>query len=200
MLCQRCEKESATVHIDEVRNFVSPGHASNDIATHHLCEVCAQKIGLPSQQVQIKATIDEVWKLLQLSAVKATKKKPTRACEGCATTLEELRRRGRVGCQRCYETFGDYLGELLERMHGADQHVGRVPGVDERSLERSRRIDELRASLVRAVAAEAFEEAARLRDELQRFDSVSPSGANPGSGAPLSGNPVSGNPASASGP
>lgn len=172
MLCQRCEKESATVHIDEVKVFVAPGHASNDIATHHLCEVCAQKAGLPSQQVQVKATIDEVWKLLQLSAVKATKKKPTRACEGCGTTLEELRRRGRVGCQQCYGTFGDYLGELLERMHGADHHVGRVPGVDERAVERTRRLAELKSALARAVAEEAFEEAARLRDELQRYGSA----------------------------
>jgi len=174
MLCQRCEKETATVHIDEVRVFVSPGHTSNDVATHHLCEVCAQKAGLPSQQVQVKATIDEVWKLLQLSAVKATKKKPSRACEGCGTTLDELRRRGRVGCQRCYDTFQDYLGELLERMHGADHHVGHVPGVDDRAAERERRLEDLRAALARAVAAEEFEEAARLRDELARHGATPP--------------------------
>jgi len=170
MLCQRCEKESASVHIDEVRAFVSPGHASNDIATHHLCEVCAQKAGLPSQQVQAKATIDEVWKLLQLSAVTATKRKPTVACGECGTTLDELRRRGRVGCQQCYDTFAEYLGELLERMHGSAQHVGRIPGTDERTVERTRRIDEVRTQLARAIADEAFEDAARLRDELQGLE------------------------------
>ncbi|MEZ6015854.1 MAG: UvrB/UvrC motif-containing protein [Planctomycetota bacterium] len=184
MLCQRCEKESATVHIDEVRHFVAPGHASNDITTHHMCEVCAQKSGLPSQQAQVKTTIDEVWKLLQLSAVKATKKKPTRSCDGCGTSLDELRRRGRVGCQRCYETFADYLDELLERMHGAGQHVGRLPGVDERAFERTRRLEELRASLSRAIAAEAFEEAARLRDELQRFEATTTASAAPGDAGP----------------
>lgn len=178
MLCQRCEKEPASVHIDEVRAFVSPGHAANEIKTQHLCEVCAQKAGLPTQQVQVKATIDEVWKLLQLSAVKATKRRPTRACDGCGTTLDELRRRGRIGCQRCYETFADYLGELLERMHGATQHVGRLPGVDERNVERTRRIEELRSSLAHAIADEAFEEAARLRDELARFE-ASESAADP---------------------
>lgn len=175
------------MHIDEVRTFVSPGHPSNDISTQHLCEVCAQKSGLPSQQVQVKTTIDEVWKLLQLSAVKATKRKPTRACETCGTSLEELRRRGRVGCQDCYETFGDYLGELLERMHGADQHVGRLPGVDERALERTRRLEKLRQALATAIAAEAFEEAARLRDELQQHEAAGAATASPAGGARESG-------------
>lgn len=184
MLCQRCEKQPATVHIDEVRTFVSPGHGSNDVSTHHLCEVCAHKLGLPGQQMSVQSAIDEVWKLLQISAVKATKKKPTLACDGCGMTLEELRRRGRVGCQRCYDTFSEYLGDLLERMHGAGEHVGRLPGVDERVVERTRRLAELRASLARAVAAEAFEEAARLRDELQRYESAPPV---PGSSAPLGG-------------
>lgn len=172
MLCSRCEKEDATVHIDEVAAFVAPGHPENEVKVHHLCEVCAQKAGLPTQKPVQKHAMDEIWKILQLSAKKSQPRRPTRTCKGCGTTLEELRRRGRVGCQQCYDTFGDYLGELLERMHGAAEHVGRVPGVDERTVERARRSEELKTALERAIADEAFEEAARLRDELARLESA----------------------------
>ena len=172
MICSRCEKQEATVKVDEITSFVAPGHPDNKIEVHEICEVCAQKAGLPSQKPPQKHAMDEIWKILQLSAKKPQTRKPTLSCEGCQTTIEELRRRGRVGCQTCYETFGDYLGELLDRMHGSAEHVGRVPGVDERELELKRRSEELKVALDRAIAEEAFEEAARLRDELARLESA----------------------------
>ena len=132
MLCQRCQNAQATVHIDEVNSFKGAGHSENEVEEHHLCEQCAQEAEIPHIAVQQK-TMDEVWKLLQMSAMKAQKKetpKKTLTCVGCGTTLEQLRRKGRVGCQTCYTTFSQYLQGLLERMHGSTHHVGRVPGVN----------------------------------------------------------------------
>lgn len=168
MLCQRCQNAQATVHIDEVNTFKGAGHPGNEVDEHHLCEQCAQEAEIPHIAVQQK-TMDEVWKLLQMSAMKAQKKeapKKTLTCGGCGTTLEQLRRKGRVGCQTCYTTFAQYLEGLLERMHGSTHHVGRLPGVDNEELERQRQIEAAQADLERAISEEKFERAAELRDQL----------------------------------
>ena len=170
MLCQQCQKAQATVHIDEVSSFHGPGAPENEVDQHHLCETCAQAVDLPNIAVQ-QTTMDEVWKLLQISALKSGKKqaRATRTCETCKTTEEQLKRKGRVGCQDCYETFSDYLDGLLERMHGATQHEGRIPGVDVDVSRRQRAIADAQSELDRAVEEEDFERAAELRDELQRL-------------------------------
>lgn len=168
MLCQRCQNAQATVHIDEVNSFQGPGHPGNEVDEHHLCEPCAHEAEIPHIAVQQK-TMDEVWKLLQMSAMKAKKKetpKKTLTCADCGTTLEQLRRKGRLGCQTCYTTFVQYLQGLLERMHGSTSHVGRLPGLDGNEIERQREIETAQADLEQAISEEQFERAAELRDRL----------------------------------
>ena len=65
--------------------------------------------------------------------------------------------------------FSDYLEGLLERMHGASTHSGRVPGHCPEANQRKRRIEEAESELTRAVKEEDFERAAELRDEVQRL-------------------------------
>ncbi len=171
MLCQKCQNAQATVHIDEVKAFEGPGHPGNEVDEHHLCEQCAQEAEIPHIAAQHKS-MDEVWKLLQMSAMKAqTKEAPrkTLTCSGCNTTLEQLRRKGRLGCQACYTTFAQYLQGLLERMHGSTSHVGRVPGVDGQEIARRRQIEEAQKDLELAISEEAFERAAELRDRLSQL-------------------------------
>ena len=175
MICQKCQTNTATVHIDEVQAFHGPGHEKNVVEVHHFCESCAQEAQLPHAGFPHAGApqnaMDEVWKLLQISAMQAQKKSapPAIACGECGTNLEQLRRKGRVGCQGCYETFRQYLEGLLERMHGSAEHVGRLPGLDAQSARRQRAIDAAQSALEAAVQTEDFERAAELRDELQRL-------------------------------
>ena len=170
MICQQCQKANATVHIDEVHAFLGPGESGNQVEQHHLCETCAQGMELPGASVQSKP-MDEVWKLLQLSALKGKNQPPknVRRCPSCGTTEEQLRRKGRLGCSDCYESFSDYLEGLLERMHGASNHTGRLPGQCPETARRLRRIEEAQVELDRAVGEEDFERAAELRDELRQL-------------------------------
>ena len=98
--------------------------------------------------------------------------KASDACAGCGMTPAEFRSKGRLGCPRCYETFRTELMPLLQRIHEAQAHRGRMPAVvgaiaaqpDERSLA------DVRKRLEDAVRGERYEEAARLRDELRRLE------------------------------
>jgi protein-arginine kinase activator protein McsA len=67
------------------------------------------------------------------------------------------------------------LGAVIERAQGgAVHHVGRVPprmeGMADRAAMRTRLLQELDA----AVAAEQYERAARLRDQLQNLGGGTP--------------------------
>lgn len=134
----------------------------------HLCDVCAQTMDLPHTPAA-KKTVADIWKLLQLSA-QQTRKKPGQTCPSCGMTLDEFRKKGRLGCPKDYEVFGAHIGDLLERVHGARTHVGRVPGTSEAEMERIKRVTDLRARLDAAVRDEAYESAARLRDELKALE------------------------------
>ena len=85
-------------------------------------------------------------------------------------TLSLFRRHGRLGCPNDYDLFARPLAQLLEQIHGKTSHSGKAPSEPspELSLERNRR--ELMQRLDQAVQNEAYEEAARIRDEIQVID------------------------------
>jgi protein arginine kinase activator len=117
-------------------------------------------------------------------------------------TLEEFRKKGRLGCPKDYEVFREHIDELLERVHGAKLHVGRRPGISEDELNRMQNVTDLQHKLEIAIREEAYESAARIRDELKDLEGEggeladSPGSANPGGSANPAG---SGDPASSSG-
>jgi len=86
----------------------------------------------------------------------------TLRCPECGIRLVELRKSGRVGCPRCYEVFRKQIGPLLKRVHGATEHTGVRPAGRSRQTDLARLREELR----RAIEAEDFEQAARLRDRM----------------------------------
>lgn len=174
MTCQRCNTNPVSVHVTEVKNFEAPGDPQNEIEEHHLCAECAQQLDLP--QLSFSPKVASLWKLLQFH----TQKVKTIRCPDCGMTLEELRRRGRVGCAKDYEVFREYLDELLSRMHGSGSHVGRLPGMPEGSLQRLHQMTSLKNELDLAVRDEDYERAATLRDEIQELETSGSEVGGPG--------------------
>src|SRR5687768_6398134 len=156
MICQRCQKSQATVHVTEIQEEAS---AAGQVKEHHLCEACAQSLELPNAMPVSTKAMQNIWKFLQANVQGRTKRTSVQ-CPECKMTLDELRRRGKVGCARDYEVFASYLGELIERMHGATEHCGRLPGLGEHELERRQRIGDLKQRLERAIREEDYECAA----------------------------------------
>jgi len=170
-ICDHCHKNVATVRVIEIPPQghwgASPaGQGPAKAVEQNLCEICAQAKDLPHAPV---FSFGDIWKLLRASGSQA----PPRAgqvCPACGMTLQELRARGRIGCARDYEVFADEILEILERVHGATEHVGRIPGMDPGELDRLRAITNLRRDLDAAIQKEAYESAARIRDELAALE------------------------------
>lgn len=172
MICQSCQKNVATVHVTEITEVPAAEGAAaapeRQVEEQHLCEVCAQTMDLPHMPA-VKKSMADIWKLLQISA-QQTRKKAGPACPSCGMTLDEFRKKGRLGCAKDYEVFKGHILELLERVHGARTHIGRVPGTSEAEVERQRRMSTLRQELEVAIREEAYENAARLRDEIRQLE------------------------------
>ncbi len=162
--CTACQKAPATVVIMDVAELSVTG-------SQHLCQACAEQLGVATPKTP-KFSADTLEMLL--GGIKQAKRATrAEACPGCNLTVAEFRSKGRLGCPRCYETFRAELMPLLQRIHEAQTHTGRLPGVfaaaappaaDERSLS------DVRKRLEEAVRGERYEEAASLRDELRRLE------------------------------
>ena len=59
---------------------------------------------------------------------------------------------------------------LLENIHGEPRHSGKVPKRAPRNTQQQTTLIQLRNELKRAVAAEEYETAARLRDKIKGIE------------------------------
>jgi protein arginine kinase activator len=165
ILCELCKKQPATVHVTEDQ----PVGAEVAPVQKHMRESCASALELPAAPVaDVKASPD-IWKLLRQSAQKA-RAEGSLVCPSCGMSLAEFRSKGRFGCPKDYEVFRAHIEPLLLRVHNAQTHRGRLPGRDETLRQRSQHLSELRSKLEAAIREEAYESAARLRDEIQGLE------------------------------
>lgn len=157
--CDRCERE-ATVHEVNIRD--------GQKVERHLCEECARGEGIAAQQ---HAPIDQLITKFVLSQAGTPTEKRAGTCPTCGLSFADFRTSGLLGCPACYSAFEAQLGTLIERAHeGATHHVGKTPRRTGGSGDRQEKIRVLRKQLSDAIAAEQYERAARLRDELLAVD------------------------------
>ncbi|MGQ0648162.1 MAG: UvrB/UvrC motif-containing protein [Gemmatimonadaceae bacterium] len=157
-----CREHDASVHLTKV--------VQGDVTLVHLCAKCAAERGIETTvTTPPKNVLGEFLHAVQQQAT-VEKSEATR-CSFCTMTLKDFRATGRLGCAHCYATFETSLRELLRRVHGSAQHVGRkyMPPAPE-LLERATTIGELRDRLRRAIANEEFELAASIRDKIKGFE------------------------------
>ena len=89
-------------------------------------------------------------------------------------TYGDFVKQSRFGCHDCYDVFGLLISDKIKKIHGSDTHVGKKPKqmkydrmeITEENITAEDRINILRKKLKEAVLMEDFEEAARLRDEI----------------------------------
>ena len=159
MKCDQCDRP-AIVH----QVIISNG-------THretHLCELHAAEAGVPNPGKQ---------PVHQMLAKVVQKPKPTglATCSGCGTTLAKIRKTSLFGCPKCYDTFEEGAGIMIESAQaGATRHVGRVPGGTESVEAKRHESRRLVEELDRAVHAEQYERAAELKSRLSQLDDEQP--------------------------
>jgi protein arginine kinase activator len=164
MICDVCAKNPATVHLTEIID-----EQMNEL---HLCEECAR---------HKSAAMEQQFGLSDLLAGMADFEKPsskeeelvTIKCPSCGLTYADFKKIGRLGCGECFNVFRKYLAPLLKRIHGSNQHIGKNPvktKAPAKLYKKKAGLSELKNQLQKAIQQEAFEEAARLRDQIKEME------------------------------
>lgn len=164
MLCERCQKNNASVHMTQIIN--------GNKVEKHLCEECAIGVGLDSP-----ISFQDIFQGL-LNLTGSTPKAWTEECNvesvykcsACGLTFEGFRKTGKLGCASCYKAFKPQLDSTLKSIHGSNIHKGKFPHKSGGMVLVRREKEELKKKLLTAIANEEFEEAAKIRDEIRKLE------------------------------
>ena len=168
----------------------------------HLCDTHAAESGLhqaPAGHKPLDELLTSFVKVHSTGQTQTVGKPSNKACSDCGLSFAEFREKSLLGCPTCYADFEGQLGGLLERAHeGGTHHVGKTPRRAGGAEQRQLRLARLQRRLDEALEAEAYEEAAEIRDELEGVAAAAdqPGGRSSGgaSGGGAESNPQAGSP------
>ena len=166
MLCQICNKNPATIHVQEIIN--------GEKKVFHLCGECASKKAETEPILQSFNLAEMLCNLGKISStIKPPQEKlpPERAvrCPNCGWTVEKVRNfGGRLGCPECYKVFAPMLTEAIKNVHRGSVHLGKrpqsAPHDGRAALEAE--LNNRRHELDALVKREEYEQAAACRDRI----------------------------------
>ncbi|MGD2279386.1 MAG: hypothetical protein PVH45_04770 [Candidatus Omnitrophota bacterium] len=163
MKCDMCGENEASVHLTEIIN--------GKVKKLHLCEGCAKE---KSQEMQSHFGLTDLLSSLmdfEPSMSPGRIKKSTAVkCPQCGMTYYDFQKSGRLGCGKCYDTFRKQLVDLLKKIHGSDQHVGKVPLEGEKVHKEQQDLQRMKKELEDLVKREEFEKAAVLLERIKDLE------------------------------
>ncbi len=173
MLCSVCNKNLATIHIQEVVNGVKKAI--------HICQACAVAKGLNVPGLEGINLTEFLYNISSDNAKQSgnavideneVKIGVAITCPKCGWDSEKMRKTGRLGCPECYYSFRDSLAESLAVMHRGIVHCGKIPStvVGERNAFMTSLL-KLQKKLEKHIKNEEYEEAAKVRDKLKDLKS-----------------------------
>lgn len=157
MLCCICKEKEAKVHLTQI--------VGDKMQKVDLCDDCAKEKGVDDPTGSSLAHL-----LLGLGASPEADASAGSdlKCPHCGFTQADFKKTGRLGCPECYDIFGEALESLLKSMHKGTRHVGKTPAAQRQIRDAQRQVKSLQEQLNKAVEAEDFEAAAKLRDAIKR--------------------------------
>ncbi len=162
MLCQSCQKRTATTHIKRIIN--------GELTEQHLCPECAAKMGYGSIFGGMGLNLGDLIGSFLGEQSSANSMPAETRCKCCGSTFSDIARSGKVGCAECYQTFRDRLMPSIQRIHGNTRHVGKVPATASVKAQLTAKLEKAREDLTQAIEAQEFERAAQLRDAIRELE------------------------------
>jgi protein arginine kinase activator len=163
MKCEVCGLKEAVIHIRQV--FPS------GVQEVHVCEECAQEKGFSRDREDAETPELSISNLLTgLIEFREPHGEVSReSCPRCGLTVQEFRKRGKLGCSECFSAFAVDVRAALSQMTGRTHHTGKYP----RRLSTDPGIaadrERLKTDLKDALDREEYEKAAHLRDRIKEL-------------------------------
>lgn len=167
-LCEECGVNEACYTISVMMG--------GQVTQRHLCAECMAKMNMNLAAGNVKHLLSAIMNAISGSVEEAVANANEESdegaaivCERCGTSLRQFTKSGKLGCPGCYQAFREQLTPMLQQIHGRVQHAGRKPLDDEAAQRRRAVYERLTRQLEQAVAAEDFETAVVLRDQLRQL-------------------------------
>ena len=175
MQCERCKKRKASVFYKEnINGCVKEFQLCHDCATLLMQAGELEDMSMLLENFHSPLSIEEcediwtLWTMLPPNTSHTSDEAKT--CPACGCSLDNLKRTGKVGCSECYTAFADEMTTYLRSVHGGVIHRGRHPKAYRKKKEIQEKIAQLKKRLSVAVSAEAYEQAAKIRDEIKALE------------------------------
>lgn len=148
------------------------------INTLNVCEDCIAN-------VEFANIINDDDKIIEKNDSKLNEPRPDdskllKTCSFCGLTLDELLKKSRFGCAKCYDVFDKFLTVAIEKLQQLPPgkeltHVGRVPTQWKknqiRQIDPKKFLLELKQKLALAVKNENFNKAKEIKEYIFAFES-----------------------------
>lgn len=160
MKCQSCGKNIANVKYYE--------NINGKKQTLYFCEACANKMGISSF-----SNITEIFSPIFTDIPKLNSLEKSK-CNKCGYTLDEYLNSGMLGCEECYNAFGNTIEELIYKINGKNRHIkidkSNTKEIINNSCKTEEKISKLKEKIEELVKEEKYEEAAVVRDEIKSLE------------------------------
>lgn len=165
MKCQKCGKKQADTHVKRVIN--------GEFEEYQLCSDCAKELGYSNVFSDFASDFNSLLGSFFGNALPA-RTQATR-CEVCNTGYADIARTGMMGCANCYKIFKEQLMPTIRKVHGNTTHCGKGSKFTEIVVKQPEenindKLDDLKSRLKKAIDAQEFELAAKLRDEIKEME------------------------------
>lgn len=177
MLCDNCKENEANIKYTQIINGVKK--------ELNLCEKCGKELGVVNMQFDMPINFsnflgDFLSDFNEEAFLPDYGNKKELRCNICNSTLDDILSTGRFGCSNCYDIFADQIDEIIKKIQGSNIHVGRIGkaveknNIDEENKEEFAnkenkdipKLELLQQKLKKAIREERYEDAAKLRDEI----------------------------------
>lgn len=176
MICDNCGKKEANIMYSENINGVKK--------QLHLCEECSKKLGIGKMNFSIPIDFSNFFEdfMEDFSApeyMPLMQELKTLHCDQCGYSFDDIVNSGKLGCGNCYNTFDERLDPIIKRIQGANKHIGRIGKITEKANSKETNntsehindeLNNLQVQLKQAIKEERYEEAAKIRDQIKKFE------------------------------
>lgn len=158
MKCDRCGKQSV-YRSTLIVNGVSQ--------TTNLCRECAIKEGVFSTEPT--SIFEDMFS--PFIGFMPFETKEDVVCPVCKTSLRQFKSTGLLGCPNCYDVFSKEIANLVNRIAPHTQHKqDSIASLKNSKQSKAEKIEELKQLLKQAVKEERYEDAGKLKKQIQKLE------------------------------
>ena len=159
MNCDRCGKPSV---------YRSKLIINGVTQTTNLCRDCAIKEGV--FKTQPTSIFDDMFSVFENFL--PFEKVADVECPVCKLKLREFKTTGKLGCPNCYDAFREEIAKVVKRIAPFENHKqGSTKKTKAKTLSKEDKIAALRQEMAEAVKEERYEDAAKIKKQIQKLES-----------------------------